>query len=308
MKKKGDLAKLRHAKDKSNVKNQLIKKKKNNPISFTPLKLETYAIAYLDFLGTTERMNGDKSTESLNILNAVYTMLRLFCSTFEHHNMNIGDFDLRIFSDNVVIAKKIQDVNKSYVEDFADLLFATSIFQELSLSLFQWPLRGGIVVGELHINENLIWGQALVDAHNLEDKYAKYPRVVIDSKIIHQLSAISGIDSINQKIIDGLPASPILCDDDGQYYLSYLEPKFVILNTYHHLYDMRPELRSRDEASMIYIMNLITKQLTTGKENLTDLLKSAETADLKIQQKISWSVKYHNMMCDKHHHPEYKVT
>jgi hypothetical protein len=44
-------------------------------------------------------------------------------------------------------------------------------------------LRGGVTRGPIYIDENLVFGPALVEAYELEHKVAKYPRVVVHEKL-----------------------------------------------------------------------------------------------------------------------------
>ncbi|MGC9337906.1 MAG: hypothetical protein ACP5EQ_07420 [Candidatus Cloacimonadia bacterium] len=45
-------------------------------------------------------------------------------------------------------------------------------------------LRGGIAEGALYHEDGKIVGPALVDAYNLEKNVAKYPRIIVDSRIV----------------------------------------------------------------------------------------------------------------------------
>lgn len=67
-------------------------------------------------------------------------------------------------------------------------------------------MRGGIVIGELYIDDVFTIGQALVDAYYMEDKLAIYPRVIIDSSLspIIQSNAHTLIDTDGLRYIDFL--------------------------------------------------------------------------------------------------------
>ena len=48
-----------------------------------------------------------------------------------------------------------------------------------------WLLRGGISIGQLLIDDVMVWGETLLKSYYLEDKIANYPRIISD---IHYLS------------------------------------------------------------------------------------------------------------------------
>ena len=48
-------------------------------------------------------------------------------------------------------------------------------------------VRGGVSVGEFYINEDIVFGPALLDAHNTESNLACYPRIVLDDKTVGRL-------------------------------------------------------------------------------------------------------------------------
>ncbi len=85
------------------------------------------------------------------------------------------------------------------------MLSCAAHFQELSASeSVGWMLCGGITIGQLFIDEVMVWGQALVKAYFLEDKVAVYPRVIIDSNVISELKDDSALSEYTRKDFDDL--------------------------------------------------------------------------------------------------------
>lgn len=50
-----------------------------------------------------------------------------------------------------------------------------------------WLLRGGITIGELFVDNVMVWGNTLLRAYELEDKIVIYPRVIIDDKVVEYI-------------------------------------------------------------------------------------------------------------------------
>lgn len=50
-----------------------------------------------------------------------------------------------------------------------------------------WLLRGGISIGQLFIDDVMVWGDALLKAYYLEDKIVNYPRIIIDKNVADEI-------------------------------------------------------------------------------------------------------------------------
>ena len=68
-------------------------------------KFDKYIIAYIDFLGIKQKMNTNGSYESPQILKFLLWGIQRTASYISSIN-EIDEFDIKIFSDNIVIAQK----------------------------------------------------------------------------------------------------------------------------------------------------------------------------------------------------------
>ena len=147
---------------------------------------EQYIAAYLDILGVTSRIkNSEDEKISIKKLHNLYT-----------HSIDLTrriaikgneDIKFKIFSDNIIIAKKITP--ETLKDDIYCLLACVGHFQETAASdSVGWLLRGGIAIEELFIDDVMVWGKALLRSYELEDKIAVYPRVIIDNKVVSLIS------------------------------------------------------------------------------------------------------------------------
>ena len=98
-----------------------------------------------------------------------------------HDHLVERNFNYLIISDSLVVST---DKSK---ESLSELIFIVGKIQ-YELFLKGILVRGAISFGELYINKskNIIVGPGLINAYNLE-KDAKYPRIVIDRRIIPEL-------------------------------------------------------------------------------------------------------------------------
>lgn len=49
-------------------------------------------------------------------------------------------------------------------------------------------VRGGITVGNVVKSHGQLFGPGVIDAYQLESKAAKYPRIVVDQKVLNELA------------------------------------------------------------------------------------------------------------------------
>ena len=171
---------------------------------------EEYIVAYLDLLGVTNRIKDYSQDEiSMNKLHNLYTFSMSIMKEIQIEENK--DIRFKIFSDNIIIAKKISSDLEQRKKDIKSLLRCTGHFQELAASdSVGWMLRGGVAIGQLYIDEVMVWGKALLTAYELEDKVANYPRVIIDEDVVNEISSVQDLQEY------------LRLDFDGLYYLNYL--------------------------------------------------------------------------------------
>ncbi|BAK44745.1 hypothetical protein [Eggerthella sp. YY7918] len=168
-----------------------------------------YLVAYLDILGTTERIKDQAhANETLNILHNLYTFNT---STAKEIFKQEAGIAFRVFSDNLVVALPLSDNYKE--SPWAITLFLRIVSNIQSSCVGDgvgWLLRGGITIGHAYIDEVMVWGEALVEAYNLENNLAVFPRVVFN-------------ESAARSLMKHEELSPFVNRDfDGVFYLNYL--------------------------------------------------------------------------------------
>lgn len=165
---------------------------------------ELYIVAYIDILGVTNRIKDkNKNKLQMNILHNLYKFS--IESTKAVHIEENRDIQFKIFSDNVIIAKKVSGEKEQSVKDIRSLLMCAGHFQELAASSsVDWMLRGGITIGQFFIDDVMVWGDALIKAYYLENKVAIYPRIVIDNSIVQEIEREEALLEFLRKDFDNL--------------------------------------------------------------------------------------------------------
>lgn len=149
------------------------------------LKTENYIISYLDILGGKNLIENDVNNECLNKINKLY---KYTLTLLKKNNENESKkFFIKIFSDNILIAlktsNKIDDRRHSLLK-IRDIVID---YTEKAIKL-GFLIRGAITEGEFFSNDILVFGKALVEAVEMENKLAIYPRIIVKEEIVGLLS------------------------------------------------------------------------------------------------------------------------
>ena len=146
----------------------------------TNYKTSNYCIAYLDILGATQKICNDDNFDFLNHLNMF--MEDAISESGNGVFKRQEEMRIKIFSDNILIALKLnpKDPERDYK---IAVLFTTvaNIYNEILR--YGYLMRGAIVEGEFFQNDIIVYGKALVEAVQLEEKVADVPRILVRTKV-----------------------------------------------------------------------------------------------------------------------------
>ena len=167
-----------------------------------------YCVAYLDVLGAENYMKGELADKFLNDLNSIY-LDAINDISFTNY-VTQKDIQVKIFSDNILLAVKINendDLRKDKIEKIINL--TGNIFNN-ALS-YGYLLRGAITEGHFYKDEDniFVYGKALIDAVEMEEKLAIYPRVLTQKSIQETLpqyfeECADGCITLNNFVFHGL--------------------------------------------------------------------------------------------------------
>jgi hypothetical protein len=132
-------------------------------------------------------------------------------------------------------------------------------------------VRGGISIGQLYMDDEIVFGDALIDAYTAESTLARDPRIVFAKSVQPYLE--------HQLKFYGVPAeSPhnrvLLRDVDGQVFVNYLGAIFDDLNT--------PRLGELEKHK-------------NGIEGKLERYKN----EPPLWSKYAWAANYHNFICQE---------
>ena len=207
-------------------------------------------VAFIDLLGVSHKIE----IGSQWALDWVW----LFYKSITQEIKQRENVKFKIFSDNILICREIDEDNpKQCVLEIIEVLDKIEELMFTAKALF---IRGAVVVDDLHFSDNFVYGKALVRAYELENKYAVYPRVVIDN---------SALELVNDEKL------PIAQDKDGLYFYDYIQICII---------------ENKEEW---------LKKIRTFKFNVLLNIRGNLT-NASVLNKMEWAVNYYNDNCIKH--------
>lgn len=182
------------------------------------LKYAVHLVTYLDILGFRELI----SEESPNFISkAIRLVIEATAPDTELRHRYKENYTN--FSDLIVHTVPVYSVaNKKYKDGLVycrvlDLLFAqTALIQEGLL------LRGALTIGNIERTYGVLFGPALIAAYDLEREKAKYPRIILDPRLLEELKTNPHLR--RHKYREEMEyLSPFLkTDGDGVVFIDYL--------------------------------------------------------------------------------------
>jgi hypothetical protein len=178
----------------------------------------------VDLLGSQHMVNAANRTEDLDGLIKLLKDLKGTAGNYGYEATEAQDLEskkiftayvmrpcISTFSDHIAISYRADDMlipENPFVVALSDAItrIGRLAFHAINLGLL---IRGGVTIGELFHEDDVIVGKALNIAHELESSIAKYPRVAC-SPSVYSPEAQNDVHAF-------------LRDDDGIIHLNYFE-------------------------------------------------------------------------------------
>ena len=229
-------------------------------------------VAFLDILGFQELVRtAYKDGQSHQLLEKLRKALREAREHLEGEDALTASGDatwgVKVFTDNVVLGIPITGDGE------LDLGLAFSLIGLYQYKLVQhgFFIRGGIAVGELYMDEDVVFGEALLEAYDAESRLARDPRVVLaPSALGHVQRDMCYYASIQDTPHD----NELLVDVDDQVFIDYL---------------MVPLDGVAPDQS--YFDDVLNHKLTI-EANLRRF-----RSEPRYWNKYAWAANYHNLVC-----------
>ncbi len=234
-------------------------------------KLINSIVCAIDILGFSQMINisceKGKGDDLLREINYLINKNKICIAPNKYSQGKI-----KIFTDNMVVAYPIKGDAEQELDEILDNV---SEYQ-FNLAIDGLFIRGGISTGDFYINDDIVFGPALLDAHYVESQIATFPRIIMDDKTVNLLKE-------HIKYYDVAPQSEkVLIDSDGKWFLNYLNTIFRYYTECNSQYEFE---RIQYELLMKHKTKL-EEMLVTYKDNI------------RVWDKYVWTANYHNYFCD----------
>jgi hypothetical protein len=158
---------------------------KKNPyvVSGEPPKTRNSVVAVLDVLGFAETMKAAyRNRTAPKLLAELRTAMDNAYENFAERNLDMempASWYVKAFTDNIVVGHPIMFYDEDDAEaELGSVLIALREYQ-LEMVNRGFFIRGGIAIGELYVDDEIVFGSALLEAYQAEQSTARDPRVVI---------------------------------------------------------------------------------------------------------------------------------
>jgi len=169
-----------------------------------PIELKSHIVAFIDLLGFSSMVTHDCATPNgeQKFIESLYE-----CH-IETKNLKKDHPDLQLiqFSDSVIFALPYS------IDNYVSLIQIIANYQ-FNLLTKGILCRGGISYGKHFYIEDFLFSHGMIEAYRLESKVAVTPRVVVSRELL---------DLVNPSIIKNAIVLPIVQENDGLFFINYL--------------------------------------------------------------------------------------
>lgn len=183
------------------------------------VKYKRKIVAFIDILGFSQLVK--QSSRDNSLLQKIYKVLAHFVEERNKNNEIDKRYENNMWqystqSDCIVISYSFYQNSGSFFNIVTDIYYL--IYE---LSFLGFILRGGITIGDLVHEKDVVFGPALVDAVCLEEKIAHYPRIIISEKDFKKGIAEGYLHS--PKDDEEYIRKRLKKDSDGFWYVDFFE-------------------------------------------------------------------------------------
>lgn len=227
-------------------------------------------VAFIDILGFKEKIK--QSLEDVNIAENLHSSL-MYILSLKEDNENKTTFmslkhlglEFTTFSDSIVMSYPIEYQGALFT------LLLDVIHLQLVLACKGILIRGGVAIGLLYHDGNIVYGTAMNEAYELESVYAKMPRVIISEETLQQGIVKTKLSHNSIKEETEYVFNLVTKDNDGWYFVDMLRQKSEL---------------TEDGSEYYYWLSLLRKSIIT---NLNAYKNNA-----KVIEKYNWLKNYFN--------------
>ncbi|HJX84822.1 MAG TPA: hypothetical protein VJ723_10800 [Candidatus Angelobacter sp.] len=236
--------------------------------------LKNSVTAFLDILGFAAEMkasfeDGTAANLLVRLRSGLSGAYKAFSDDMWGGPIEIKTWEVKAFTDNIVIGYPIYLNEPDAEAELGSVLLSVREYQ-LKMVDAGFFVRGRISIGQLYMDNEIVFGNALIEAYTAESTLARDPRIVLAKSVQPYFEQ-------HLKYYGSPAQSPhnrvLLRDVDGQIFVNYLGV----------IFDDDPDDPRLDE-------------LAKHKSAIEERLQKHKN-EPPIWSKYAWSANYHNFIC-----------
>ncbi len=231
-------------------------------------------VTFLDILGFKELIGNRKPDEIAQIVDLVQ---RFAAETDEDIAKKFGDdanFTKAVsFSDSVI---RFRPADGRYQDGTLFHELNSLVHAQADLANLGVFVRGGVAIGDFHLDGCALFGPAMVRAYELESFYAIFPRIIVAPEALVCFREDPRLRADHHDLADEIHYLKKLLrrSDDGLWFVDYLK-------------SILPEMDEPDEYPDL---------VSSHRELIIERARASEKSP-KVLHKYLWLANYHNTVC-----------
>ncbi|WP_250479641.1 MULTISPECIES: hypothetical protein [unclassified Caballeronia] len=195
------------------------KKTSKKGVVLSPPVYETRIVLFLDFLGFRELV--DRTTREPGALARIVEAMEVIGKIGSDNRDVLESQRITQFSDSVVVSYLVTERSAVF------WLLLEIALHVIRLAEMGFLVRGGVTVGQLYHSSRHVMGPAMNEAYRLESQVAKYPRIVVDPKMLTVARRARNLDNSAHEE-EAYVRAFLTPDLDGHLFLDYVSWESVV--------------------------------------------------------------------------------
>lgn len=188
----------------------------------------------MDILGYSDYIekNPDKANDFLQVVVEAVDNVKqnvLYTSQIGKSGFKADvEIKCKTFSDNILLCMETSD-DSNEISRIIPFLISVASIQKGLVMAHELLVRGGITMGDLYLDNDLVFGKGLIDAVRLEHQ-AENPCIIVSQELQNHIEKLIDVNDEGYKIIkryvDAIATNTEPSKEDEQYYLTNGEKYF----------------------------------------------------------------------------------
>lgn len=159
------------------------------PIVYSePPKMKRVCLLYLDMLGYKQFIEIHKGNAFV-LIDRCFQNVKLFMKNF-NTLLDVEKIKFRGYSDNLILFTELDGTIEDHMI-YHDMILLSALLQDTAIVTCNLQFRGAVTTGNCLIDD-YVYGDAFMEAYELESKIADWGRVMVSDEVVMALRPYDG--------------------------------------------------------------------------------------------------------------------